>query len=59
MAFLIGAWVTFIHLGPVLGFMRQWMKAFFLAWPAGFFVVVLCAPTVQRASQSIFNRFIK
>lgn len=53
MAFFIGAWVTFINLGLVSGYIGYWMKAFFLAWPAGFIVVTLIAPTIQRISQRL------
>ena len=57
MAFLIGAWVTFINLGLISGYIFYWMKAFLLAWPAGFVVVTLLAPTVQRLTQSLLTRW--
>ncbi len=53
MAFIIGAWVTLINLGPIPGYISYWMKAFLLAWPAGFTVVVLFAPSIQRLTQSL------
>ena len=59
MAFLIGAWVTFINLGWVPGFVQYWMKAFLLAWPAGFTVVVICAPTVQNISRLLLDFITK
>lgn len=55
MAFLITAWVTFINLGYSPNFVRHWMRAFLLAWPAGFLVVVLCAPTVQNITSRLLQ----
>lgn len=55
MAFTIGAWVTLINLGFIPGYIGYWMKAFLLAWPAGFTIVVIAAPTIQRITQILLE----
>lgn len=55
MAFIISAWITFINLGLTVGYVGYWLKAFMLAWPAGFTVVVVAAPTVQRTAQLLLR----
>ncbi|PVZ89100.1 DUF2798 domain-containing protein [Serratia sp. S1B] len=55
MTFLIPAWVTFINLGYHPGFFGQWMHAFLLAWPVGFTVVALFAPTVQNITRRLLR----
>lgn len=50
MAFLMTAWVSWIHLGFPPDFVARWMTAFIQAWPAALVIALLAGPPLQRLS---------
>jgi hypothetical protein len=57
MSALMTGWVTWLNLGLVPDFLQRWCHSFGSAWPAAFVVVLVAAPAVQRASQSLLQRW--
>lgn len=51
MSFLMTGWVTWLNLGFGPAYGERWLHAFLAAWPAAFFIVIMCGPSVQRLSQ--------
>lgn len=56
LTFLMSAWVTFINVGMIDGFLNRWMTAWFLAWPTAGLISFACGPQVHRWSQQIANK---
>ena len=56
MVLMVTLLVTFLNLGLAPDFLRQWVKAYFIAWPVaavtGFFVM----PSARRLSDRIAAR---
>lgn len=50
MAFLMTAWVSWIHLGFGPDFLVQWMTAFVQAWPVALVIALLAGTPLQRLS---------
>lgn len=57
MAGLMTGWVTWLNLGSAFT-LERWGGAFVTAWPAGFTIVLLGAPTVQRLAAGAFERVV-
>lgn len=53
MALFMSAWVTFINMGMNQHYLFNWIRAFLLAWPAGFTVVLFIAPIAQKLTQKL------
>ena len=54
---LMTVYVTFINLGFVADFISLWIKAWILAAPAAFVIVMILAMPVQRLTHAILARF--
>lgn len=48
LSFLMTAWVTWINLGFIQGFVGYWLRAFVIAWPAAAIISYVFGPWVQR-----------
>ncbi|MBI3561805.1 MAG: DUF2798 domain-containing protein [Gammaproteobacteria bacterium] len=56
MAFIMTGIITAINVGVDPHFIARWLKAFVLAWPMAFLIVLLLGPTVRGFAQRICNR---
>lgn len=56
MSAVMSGWVTWIVAGLNAQFLQHWSRAFIMAWPAAFTIVMLCAPSVQRLSQHLVQQ---
>lgn len=55
LSFLMTAWVTWINLGFVEGFVWKWGTAFITAWPAAAIISFAFGPTIHLLA----HRFIR
>ncbi|MBV1789041.1 DUF2798 domain-containing protein [Marinobacterium sp. D7] len=55
LSFLMTAWVTWINLGVVDGFLFKWSTAFFTAWPAAAIISFLFGPRIHRLTSWVVN----
>ena len=53
---LMTVYVTLINLGFVADFIHYWIKAWILAAPAAFIIVMMLATPVQRLTYAILAR---
>ncbi|WP_375056473.1 DUF2798 domain-containing protein [Zobellella sp. DQSA1] len=56
LSFLMTAWVTWLNLGLIEGFVEKWMSAFIVAWPAAALISLLFGPWVQRLTGWMMSR---
>lgn len=56
LSFLMTAWVTWLNLGLIEGFVEKWMAAFIVAWPAAALISLLFGPWVQRLTGWMLSR---
>jgi len=53
---LMTAWVTWINLGFVGGFVWKWGTAFFTAWPAAATIAFVLGPTIHLLTDRILSK---
>jgi hypothetical protein len=56
MSFLMTGWIIWLNYGFGDCYSARWGKAFLLAWPAAFVVVLIIAPTVLQLSRYLVAR---
>jgi len=56
LSLLMSAWVTFINMGAVNGFVDQWLSAWILAWPAAGLIAFSFGPRIHQLAQRIAER---
>jgi hypothetical protein len=56
LTFLMSAWVTFLNIGAVTGFVDHWLNAWVLAWPAAGVISFVFGPQIHHLAQRIANR---
>ncbi|TQV74452.1 DUF2798 domain-containing protein [Denitrobaculum tricleocarpae] len=59
LSLLMTCWVTWINLGWNPDFIRQWLSAFLLAWPAAAVIAFAIGPAVQKLSLTLLSPTIK
>lgn len=57
LSLIMSAWVTFVNIGAVPGFVSSWMHAWVLAWPAAGAIAFLCGPYLHKLAHRIAARF--
>jgi hypothetical protein len=53
MVFMVTLLVTYLNLGLHEGFLRQWAKAYFIAWPVAAATGFLVMPMARRVTDRI------
>jgi hypothetical protein len=53
MVFMVTLLVTYLNLGFDPGFLRQWMKAYFIAWPVAAATAFFVMPPARRLTERI------
>jgi hypothetical protein len=53
MVLMVTLLVTYLNLGFPADFVRQWMKAFAIAWPVAASAAYVAIPTARRLTQRI------
>ena len=56
MVFMVTLVVTYLNLGLAPGFLFQWIKAYFIAWPIAAVTGFLVFPLARSATDSIMKR---
>ena len=56
MVFMVTLLVTYLNLGFHAGFLMQWVKAYFIAWPVAAITGFLVMPMARRMTDRIINR---
>ena len=56
MVLMVTLIATFINLGLPPDFFRQWMKAYFIAWPVAAATGYLVMPSARRLTDLILSR---
>lgn len=56
LTFFMSAWVTFINIGVIDGFVNYWMSAWLLAWPAAGLISFISAPRIHRIANQISRK---
>jgi hypothetical protein len=56
MVFMVTLLATYLNLGLRADFLRQWGKAYVIAWPVAAITAFLVMPLAQRATQRIISR---
>lgn len=52
----MSAWVTFINMGVIEGFVGYWLSAWILAWPAAGVISFLCGPQIHQLALDIARK---
>jgi hypothetical protein len=55
MVFMVTLVVTFINLGLPSDFLKQWAKAYFIAWPIAAGTAFVIMPTARRITDAIMR----
>jgi hypothetical protein len=55
MVFMVTLLVTYLNLGFRADFLRQWVKAYFIAWPVAATTGFLVMPAARRATDGIMR----
>jgi len=53
LSFFMTAWITYINLGLIEGYLGLWMKAWGLAWPAAFTIAFVSGPYVMKLTKKL------
>lgn len=56
LTFFMSAWVTFINVGLIDGFINYWMSAWLLAWPAAGVISFASGPRVHSIAHQIADK---
>ena len=58
LSFLMSAWVTFVNVGLVDGFVYRWLGAWLLAWPAAGLISFTLGPGIQSWSHEWSAKYL-
>ena len=58
LSFLMSAWVTFVNVGLINGFVYRWLSAWLLAWPAAGIISFTLGPSVQAWSHEWAAKYL-
>ncbi|NWO04695.1 MAG: DUF2798 domain-containing protein [Alteromonadaceae bacterium] len=53
----MSAWVTFINIGLIDGFISHWLSAWVLAWPAAGIISFIFGPKIHQTSHKLIRYF--
>ncbi len=56
MVFIMTAIITYINTGMDSGFVGRWGKAFILAWPFAFLIILIFGPSVQKLAATLCSK---
>lgn len=48
--------ITLVNTGMVDGFLLRWMKAFVVAWPVAFVLILVGAPRLQKLANKLIRQ---
>lgn len=55
LSFLMTAWVTWVNLGFVEGFVLKWGTAFITSWPAAAVIAFAFGPTIHHLTHRVVS----
>ncbi len=56
MVFLMTFLITWINTGLGEGFLGRWWRAFYIAWPVAFMLILVGAPRLQRVAAKLVRQ---
>ncbi|MFY0992012.1 DUF2798 domain-containing protein [Halomonas sp. C05BenzN] len=48
--------ITWVNTGLGEGFLGRWWRAFYIAWPVAFMLILIGAPRLQRVAAKLIRR---
>lgn len=56
MVFLMTFLITWVNTGLGEGFLGRWWRAFYIAWPVAFMLILVGAPRLQRVAAKLIRQ---